>query len=170
MPVIVHLGCTQLKELGFTSPIKHPNATHNGNAVDIPSPTVWRKLLPLLLLVPFVLVWRIATEKWLRLCPWFSNEKTRIGWWFDLLFRYRKWNGVLNWIRRVQESSYLWFGCWWGAAICDLDITSSSTWSKSKAACKFSYIDRRWEKKLHSVSASIPLEYIPQQRIIFLMW
>lgn len=38
-PNMLKLGVTQLKELGLTNPIKQPNATHKGNAVDNTSPT-----------------------------------------------------------------------------------------------------------------------------------
>lgn len=39
MPITVHLGCTQLNELGRSSPTRHPSATHTGKAVDTASPT-----------------------------------------------------------------------------------------------------------------------------------
>jgi hypothetical protein len=56
IPNIVNFGVTQTKLLGFTSPIKHPNATHIGNKVDTPSPTTSTQFLTLLSsLSPFVL-------------------------------------------------------------------------------------------------------------------
>lgn len=51
IPIIVHLGWTQLYEFGLIRPKKQPNATHIGNKVDIVSPTTSTqplKLLPLL--------------------------------------------------------------------------------------------------------------------------
>lgn len=48
MPKMVQLGVTQLKELGLTSPSRHPKATHIGNAVDTDSPTSSNQSLKLL--------------------------------------------------------------------------------------------------------------------------
>lgn len=157
-PRIVHLGWTQLKELGLTRPKRHPKATQTGNAVDKASPTTsiqpWRPLPPLSLSMKCrsemeqeKRVTRLFLLKWAQWVLWkgihllvvvvaivmliWLDVKTKTNW----MDRRRKC--VMRWEMVDWVFWDLGFGVW--------------VWSKVETPSSM----RNWEWRLHHLSLSL---------------